>query len=389
MDRIFNLELTGENGYSVTQALPATAYEMMDAFDRLRVSYDSDVEWDILSFARHARLENWIGSGSIHELNTLARKLSEMSAHESVAFDGLVDMEKAKGLKIIPMDRLIDLAYSADSCHVLTEARSEADLGRFFVENGFVKELETVPEAVFDMLDYAKIGRDMCAGAGGILINRGYVEPTEVIRSIHETIDFSLNKPAYTALMELGIMNSTDHTHIGLPADDGTWDAALERLGAVSWDEVVFRCIDCRIPRLRDAFAQASGKSEMNEAAMVLEALSDEDVRTCKAVLAAAEVGDLADAVTIMKAPGDYVASPQYTSYSDIGREEIKFQTPPETAELLLKHIHLYEYGKDVAAHDNLILTEYGGIERRDGQPIMIHTSENQPALGGMEMQSI
>jgi len=54
----------------------------------------------------------------------------------------------------------------------------------------------------------------------------------------------------------------------------------------------------------------------------------------------------------------------------DVAREEICFSMPEEEASLLLKHVDLYSYGKDLMARYNSQLTEYGLVVRKDGQPI-------------------
>ena len=58
----------------------------------------------------------------------------------------------------LTLQRLLDLAYSVDGCHVVPEVRDDAALGRFYVENDFLSELEQVPDSVLELLDYAKIG---------------------------------------------------------------------------------------------------------------------------------------------------------------------------------------------------------------------------------------
>ena len=51
---------------------------------------------------------------------------------------------------------------------------------------------------------------------------------------------------------------------------------------------------------------------------------------------------------------------------------------------LLLPHVNLYAYGEALMQHQHTALTEYGLIERQDGQPIQ--SMEKQPSQGGMEM---
>ena len=137
MNKILSVELTGKgNAYAVVQ-LPLTTYEMLDTLDKLRMTPRDEPEWEILNYIRYPELHDWIGSGSVYELNALCVKLAELDEWQSVAFEGLVEMEKDKGLKIIPMHRLLDLAYSTEQCHVLGYIRNPEQLGRFAAETDF------------------------------------------------------------------------------------------------------------------------------------------------------------------------------------------------------------------------------------------------------------
>jgi hypothetical protein len=47
-----------------------------------------------------------------------------------------------------------------------------------------------------------------------------------------------------------------------------------------------------------------------------------------------------------------------------------------------MKHLNLYAYGADLMERRNAMLTDYGLIERRDGQPIL-----TQSEIPTQEMQ--
>ena len=66
------------------------------------------------------------------------------------------------------MQNLRDLAISAgaDCCHVVG-ATSDAELGRFYAENGFMEELDGLSDGVFEMLDFGKIGKALRTGEDG------------------------------------------------------------------------------------------------------------------------------------------------------------------------------------------------------------------------------
>lgn len=79
------------------------------------------------------------------------------------AFDGLAATGQEKGVRDIPLPWPINFAYSTDCCHVVMGARTDAEIGRFYAEGGFVPEADSLPDKVFELLDFACIGRDNAA----------------------------------------------------------------------------------------------------------------------------------------------------------------------------------------------------------------------------------
>ncbi len=122
------------------------------------------------------------GKYDLPGLNALAEKLSELDERQTTALAGLVQMDEEQGDSPLGLPRLIDLAYSTVCCHVVGEVLNDTQLGRFRAENGFVPGLDGLPDEVFELLDFERIGREHRQSEGGILVERtadhpgGYVE---------------------------------------------------------------------------------------------------------------------------------------------------------------------------------------------------------------------
>lgn len=83
-----------------------------------------------------------------------------------------MDVDKKDGVITVP--RLIDLAASADCCHILPEVITDEELGRFYADNGFLPELEHLPDNLYNALDYGKIGHEQRTAEGGVFTDGGY-----------------------------------------------------------------------------------------------------------------------------------------------------------------------------------------------------------------------
>ena len=131
----------------------------------------------------------------LSELNLLARKLAEFSPHQEIAFEGLVRMDLDKGIVELPLCRLIDLASSADCCHVVQAVRNDEQLGHFYVDNDFPVIPPNLPEEVYPLLDYGAIGRKARMEESGVFTPGGYVVQ-------HSDLDVSYSRSQCPQQME-------------------------------------------------------------------------------------------------------------------------------------------------------------------------------------------
>ncbi|MFQ8819731.1 MAG: hypothetical protein ACLR8R_11590 [Oscillospiraceae bacterium] len=152
--------------------LPATPWELIDALDKLRLEDGREPYWQVEDIGRYGFLAPLLDGSDLYQFNALAEQLSTFDHVEAIAFEGLVQMEVDELCQTngdeLTLQRLLDLAYSVDGCHVVAEVRDDAALGRFYVENDFLPELEQMPDGVLELLDYAKVG-EKCAGTNTAL----------------------------------------------------------------------------------------------------------------------------------------------------------------------------------------------------------------------------
>lgn len=381
-ESIFDVELF-HAAYSdrhpiVALTLPAAPWEMADAMDALRLGEGERMVVEVLDSHDFDCVDLFIAAeDNIYALNVLAQRLSELNDGERAIFRGAVKIEAQKDGSIDLM-KLIDLAFSTDSYNVAPDVRNDGQLGRFYAEGGFVPETDGLTDAQFELLDFAKIGRRMRESEDGTFCDVGYVVRTGEIVDVSRAIEFKPEAADYAVLLETGAIDTESRAMLRLPASPAELDRTLDILGVEEWSEVSFRCADCRAPMLRDAISTADSIAEAKRAAAALERLPEHELCKYKAVLSARGVADLTDAVSLIDTLDDYVFSPEFASYEDVGRSNIRFLMDDDEADVLLPYVRLTDYGKASAEYDHMILTGYGGIERRDGQPILTQDDEEQ-----------
>lgn len=410
MDKIFDIYLAKadqtESDACAALSLPATPYEIQDAFDKLRLAEGEALYWEITEYHAFEELPSILNdSCGLYELNALAQKLSELDEQQCTAFAGLLQMEQRKGGPI-PASRLIDLAYSTACCHVVDEALNDFQLGRFCAENGFVPGVEELPDAVFDLLDFERIGRKHRQRGSGVLVERsadhpgGYVEQHDSLVEAYKNLDLTLKQPDYSLLLHVArgyyappVSDCEKSVQLKLPADHETLETVLSSLKVNDWQETVWYGLDCRVPALanmiydigvHDSF-HIAWMDRLNCLAQQMVEMDTQTLNTYKALLETVNCKDIQSANQLMDTLDQYIFSPQFSSPIEVARGELSAALTKPEVEMIAPHLNLYQYGQALVQKRNGSLTPYGLLERRDGQPIQ--AMEDQPQWGGMELK--
>ena len=399
MNKIFGVELSSGSGRYCELDLPATDYELLDALDKLRLANGEPMRLEVCNYYDFAYLAPFLSDTSnLYELNALSRKLADLNPAQQTAFAGLLKMEVKKRDGDILVPKLIDLAYSADCCHVVAEALNDSQLGRFYADNGFIPITENVPDSVYELLDFEALGRKARNEEGGVFVERdaygccGYVVRHTDLVEAYKDMDLTPKKPPYTVLLELtkgwfhdSAYDSEKTVQLWFPSSPSAMDHALNELEAATWAEVSFQCVDCRVPALMDAVSSANNVAEVNRFSQWLDNIPQEKLAGYKALLAATQCQDLQNAMTLMDTMDSYIFSPGYSTPEDVARSELKVTMAESDVELLLPYVNLYAYGSALIQHQHSVMTEYGLIERQDGQPMLLPIQQSQEM--GMKMK--
>ena len=369
MDKIFHIRTfsSPDGGYrEVELDLPATDYELLDAMEQLRLEDGKHPYLEFHAVEEYDYLNERIQETDLFRLNALAKRLAELDTRGMAVFEGLVCMDIQKGGETIPIGSLIDYAYSGDCCHVVGDAVTDEELGKFLVENGFIPETDAIPDAALELLDYAQIGKTHREAEGSTFTGFGYVERHSEPRQVYQTLDLTPKKPVYTILAE-----TFDGSRVEFPFP----------ANAPMGTEPV-RLVDCATPSL---IGLTGGMETVDLLARRLAGLEPKALTAYKALLEATDCKNLQSAEALIDSLDEYVFSPQYSSPIEMAKGELSTVLNTEDAEILIPHLNLYQYGQALIDRSGGVLTAYGLIEREDSQPVQ--AVENEPVQGGMEMK--
>ena len=374
MDKtIFSIYLGNpDNDNGTPLDLPAKPWAMMDALEMLRLREGQEPYWQVEDLGRYDFLAIHLDKCDLYHFNALAEQLSTFNAADAIAFEGLVQMEIGE----LTIQRLLDLAYSVDCCHVVPEVRDDAALGRFYVENDFLPELEKVPDKVLELLDYAKIGRTMRQGEQSVITPHGYVERHSDLKQAPADLGKPFQKPAY--MMRFLCSNESQTVSLNLPASQPELNAVLTRLALDNWQEMHLECEDTAVPDMWSFTDMAyDGMEQLNRFARCLADLdANGELTKFKAIAQQLQLSRLEEAIALTGHLDEYSFEPEIHLPRELARDELSVIAGEKEGKLLLPHLDLDAYGRDVMRRDNGVLGDYGYLARLDGQPIQAPRQE-------------
>ena len=363
--------------------LPASPWELWDAMEKVRLQTDDILYMEIEDYYAFEYLAPHLDGLeiSLNELNDLAALLSELDEVQEVAFDGFLRMEVQNKVDtnggVITLQDLRNLAVSAKTnCYHVVDAADDAQLGLFYAENDFIPELDGISDKVFEMLDFAGIGRMMRCSENGVFVGSLYVLRDGELTTAPPVQKTLPSKPSYLFRLALGLhpdFKDVRTVTLDLPATEAELSAVQEQLGTLNWENTVVLNYDGILPNAAFFTDLPSELEAFNEFAKAVQDMPfpEKQLPKLKALLEQFEVQDIETAMGLTECLDDYVLTPEISSPQETAIDQLHFMTDDHSVELLLSHVNLYAYGCDLIREDNAVLSPYGLLHRTDYQPML------------------
>ena len=370
-----------ERGVELT--FPVSQYEMMDAFEQIHTKMPGDVYWQVDEFYCFDYLAPHLDeSMSIFEFNSLTEQLSMLDGYQETALEGLLQMQADKHVQensgIITVPELMMLAANVNRCHVLADIHTDEDLGKFYVKNGFREDLDALPDSVYALLDYAKIGKQMRESEAGTFTPHGYVVRTEELQPLP---DYEPQREI-SYMIRLTLMNHENEQKtavLDLPATQERMMEVQEELDAPEWFDAQFTACDAIVPRLNTMLTDVEDLPRINELAKSLQELKASGQLTkFKAVVGATQCESLDDVFDRLEKLSQYCFETKIRDKDALVRDELEFVLGGKDADLIYKQLNREAYAEDVLKQYGAELTPYGMVNRADFGPLHEPIPEQQ-----------
>ena len=361
--------------------LPASPWEVWDTMEKVRLQTDDILYMEVEDYYAFEYLSPHLDGLdiSLNELNALAAQLAALDEVQGIAFEGMFSIEVQRKVNanggVITLRDLRDLVVSAKTdCYHVVDAADDAALGRFYAENDFIPELDGISDEVFEMLDFAGIGRMMRCSENGVFVGSLYVLRDGELTTAPPVQKALPGKPGYLFRLTLGLhpdIGDASTVTLDLPAAEAELLDAQEQLGAEGWEGVTVIDYDGIIPYAAEFADLPMELEDFNTFTKAARDIPRSEVPKLKALLEQFEVQDIETAMLLTEHLADYILTPNLSSPQETAIDQLRFMTDDHSVELLLSHVNLYAYGCDLIREDNAVLSPYGLLHRADYQPML------------------
>ena len=373
------MDVPNKEAYA-TLELPASPWELWDAVEKLQVQDGEELYLEIDDYYRFEQLAPHLVEMdvSLMELNDLAGRLARLDEVQQIAFEGLLQMNASD----LTIQNLRILASSTDCCHVIAAA-DDAQLGRFHAENDFIPEVEDIPDKAFELLDFAKIGRMMRLSEHGVFTQGGYVVQHSDSTQTIPTLAPLPQKPDYLFRLTLGLppdMGDSRTAVLELPISEEELTVVQEHFGTLQWENTVVLDYDGVLPNAADFANLPMELAAFNDLAVAVRDMPspEKNLPKLNALLEHFEVKDMESAMLLTEHLEDYILDLEIRSAQEMAVSQLHSMMDKHSAELLLPHVNLFHYGRDVIWENNADLTTYGLLHRVDYQPMLMPVQQSQ-----------
>ena len=347
--------------------LPASVYELKDAFQRARIRNEK------YSISLCELYENDISEkldGNEDELNRLnyrAKILKRFSGHEHALYRGYI---KQRGLDRLTLTDLINITYNLQDCDIFYGVFNDTDLGKMYAHNGMLDWICDIGKDVWQYLDYETIGYDIRKRENGIYTEDGYFFNTsQEDDSVYTGGEFPEPFENDEYIFKLLIAPKTElNTEkcgkwLSFPVSDAGLQMFFDQIGVESQEDCVLFAVlsmETEIPILVKDLHQLD---TINAIAKELKELDESgEAAKFKAVISSGVCKSLEEVLQMAYRLNEFEFYPEVSTPVEYAVQIYREKYSSVLPESFERHINFASYADEILRKGNLYVTEYGII---------------------------
>lgn len=344
--------------------LPKPMHEIMDELDREKIY--GDVTAKVLSsrIIPELSIMELTEETTLAELNFLAERLVEICKEEEMMYAYRALMRTPTTV----IYEAINRTYGLEGIPVYL-CKDAAEYGEIVLENDYLDELSSLPDEIYNLLDHEKVGRLMQASEGGVFMDGWYIIPSSYEPKIVHDRSNPIKSERWVFRMELAAapddISEAETEFLTLPATDEEMKNVASQLGVKYIDDCVWLKFESIIPQITDDVVNSTGNIYLlNEMAETISKMQRSEVVKYKAVLESESPKYLDFASNILKSLDQYEFDGSVSCMADYSVRYLAKMLPPDFDKEIIESAGSVSLGRDIAARNRAILTDYGMVSR-------------------------
>lgn len=354
--------------------LPATENEIGDAFERARITSENQpyTMKDCGLYGFESAVDIKPEQADIAKLNYLAKVMSRFSPYEHKQFRGYM---KKKGLSILNINDLINIAYNLHSCEIIDGIFDAESLGKMYVDNGMLDWLDSMPKEAWEYLNYKAIGEKIKEKQNGLFTDDGYFTCNE--KEFSKVYDGEIypehfEDDRYIFKLLITTKKAAEEQFekwLTLPVSKEGKANFLKSIGADSFEDCILLAVQSMESNIPMCIKDLSQIGLLNSLAHRMRDMEKSgELAKYKAVLEGFGCNTLETATEYANRLHDftlYTDSSSAIEYAKEAYKEVFGKTVPEAFE---KHFNFASYSVELANTERIAVTEYGVIKDKRGK---------------------
>lgn len=347
--------------------LPKPMHEIRDELDREKIY--GDVTGKLLSAEKFPELlpMEFAEEPTLAELNFLVERLVEISedTEKLYAYRALMRTPAAD------IYEAINRTYGLESIPVYP-CKDASEYGEIVLDNAFLDEFVNLPDEIYNLLDREKVGHIMQESEGGVFMDGWYIIPSSYEPKIVYDRSNPIKEESWIFRMELAAVpenpddiSEAETVFLTLPATDEEMKNVASQLGVNRIDECVWLKFETTIPQItNDVVNSTENIYLLNEMAETISKMPRSEIVKYKAVLESESPRYLDFASSILKSLDQYEFDGSVENLSDYSVNYLAKMLPPDFDKEIIEIAGSINLGRDIAARNRAIFTEYGMVSR-------------------------
>lgn len=357
--------------------LPATENEVKDAFERARINNESQryTLKDCKLYDSDEPIDIECTDDFLKKFNFLAKVMSGFSNYDHRLFRGY---RMKYSISLLKINELINAAYNLNACEIIDGITDAEALGRMYADNGMLEWLSNVGLEVWKFLDYSAIGENIRETGSGIFTEDGYFTCREdEVSKVYDGITFpeQFEEDRYIFKLYIGTKTASEDKKekwLSLPVSKEGKASFLKELGEETFDNCVLMAVQSMESDIPMCIKDLSQLGLLNSLAHRMRDMEKAgELPKFKAALAGFGCGSLETAIEYANRMQDFVLYSEASSEVEYAKQHCRQEFGNIVPDKFFKYFNFAAYSVELAAGENIVVTEYGVIKDNGKEKII------------------